>query len=1113
MTVEDILHIVEKSHPVKRILSGIQSKREIYIKGLAGSLRALFLAALYKNLHRPIIFITGEEGSEELFRDDLESLLGQSRVASFPRLREFAAKGSLYDDHLKNELLSAIQKLLEKKKFITILPAKTLAHKFPSLADFRAQRLYFEVGKILDFEFVKKMLSDLGFVREYLAESWGEMSVRGGIVDIFPYGSDSPYRVEFFGDKIESIRSYDPVTQRSVNKIHELAVYSQFPEQTDENSLSFEKSILDYFDDTAIVVVDEKPLIERNLEEFFGYNPQQTTQLIKKQTNMGDLFFPWEKIKQKLEKFTRIEHNSFLPDRDFSEVIDFGAQEQESLHGNVKLLKTKVAAYAGMTNSGRSENQIFFLCARAEQVERLSELFEDAGVNLDKMQFVVSGLSQGFIFRQGQIVVLTDNQFYGRRSRWRKRKKIPQGLTVQQLNTLSVGDFVVHVDKGIGIYRGLKKITVLGHERECLSIEYRDGDMLYVPLERMDRIQKYSAKEGAIPTISKLGSKDWDRLKKRTKKRIKDIARKLTVLYAKRKLQSGHAFSEDSLWQKELEASFEFEDTPDQRKATIEVKRDMEKTYPMDRVICGDVGYGKTEVAIRAAFKAVNDNKQAAVLVPTTILALQHYELFKKRLEKFPVRIEMLSRFRSRSEQKYIIEKLAQGKIDVVIGTHRLLSKDVQFKNLGLLIIDEEHRFGVNKKEQLKTKYVNVDVLSMSATPIPRTLNMALLGIRDMSLIATAPQNRRSIHTEIAPFNLDLIRSAILKEVDRGGQVFFVHNRVGTIESMANIIRRHVPEISVAVAHGQMDERQLEKVMWDFATRKYHCLVSTMIIESGLDIPNVNTMIINRADRFGLSQLYQLRGRVGRSDQQAFAYLLAPSIKSLTRGALKRLRIIEEFADLGAGFNIAMRDLEIRGAGNLLGTEQSGHIVALGFDLYTKIIDEAIQELKAEQEGKPVAEIKPRTEVKIIFEKDAYLPDKYIDRPEFKVDIYRRLANAAEVEKVEQIREEVIDRFGRMPEPAKNLFNFVVLKLLAQRNDFKVIKFFPQELLCFFSDRIAKAASRELIENKISWIIDKAHGEYQFVQGKEEGFGIKILIPEKEADPLEYGKNFLMNLN
>ena len=782
------------------------------------------------------------------------------------------------------------------------------------------------------------------------------------------------------------------------------------------------------------------------------------------------------------------------------------------MRGDIKLLRKKIDYFSGQKTTAGKSYQIFFLCDSKEQIERLRDLFMEMEIDLQKLELTKLGLNQGFVFRESGIVVFTDNQFYGRPIRWRRRKKIRRGLTLQQLNSLSIGDFVVHIDKGVGIYRGLKKINVQGHERECLSIEYRDKDMLYVPLERMDRIQKYSAKEGVVPTLTKLGTRDWERIKKKTKKRIKEIAKELTILYAKRKIQPGFAFSKDNLWQKELEASFEYEDTSDQYRATEEIKADMETPHPMDRLVCGDVGYGKTEVAVRAAFKAVMDNKQVAVLVPTTILALQHYELFRERLKKYPINIEMLSRFRTRSVQKQIIEKLKQGKIDIIIGTHRLLSKDVDFKDMGLLIIDEEHRFGVKKKERLKEKYLNVDVLSMSATPIPRTLNMALLGIRDMSLIATPPLNRHPIHTEIAAFNLDLIRMAILKEADRGGQVFFVHNRVQTIDSMANLIRRTVPEISIAVAHGQMDERELEKIMWDFATKKYQCLVSTMIIESGLDIPNVNTLIINRADRFGLSQLYQLRGRVGRSSQKAYAYFLVPSIRSLTKNALKRLRIIEEFNELGSGFNIAMRDLEIRGAGNIFGAEQSGHVLALGFDLYTKIIEEAMNELKLEQEGKPIPEEETEKEIRVEIDEDAYLPDTYISHPEFKVDIYRRLANEKELAEIEKIQEEVIDRFGKFPGEVSNLFNLVELKLLGKKLGFRLIKIQNHQMICYFSDQIVQSNNRELIQKKVSSIIVKANGKFQFVQGKNEGFGIKLEIPEIIESPINYSKNFLKNL-
>ncbi len=1112
MSANNLKNILLQSDLLNKLIQNTQIQKEVFIKGLVGSLKALFLSILAEKTRKQIIYVTSEDDQEEVVKEDLEVLVGHDRVAYFPRLREFVDKDTIFDSNTKSLLLAGLEKLIERKQTINIISAKTLAHKFPAPVFINKQRLFLEVNKEYSFEKIKERLIDLGFVREYVVENWGEMSVRGGIIDLYPYSSEYPYRIEFFGDTIESIRIFDPTTQRSQKQIPCLTIYPQFPDEQEGDDIRELSSFFDYFDESTIIYFDEIELIKKTLEESFDIRRRFLSKSGSEAINkINDRFLTWEEIEKKTKKFNKIIQNSFQTNGQV-EVIDFSCQAQESLRGDIKLLRKKIDYFSGQKTTAGKSYQIFFLCDSKEQIERLRDLFMEMEIDLQKLELTKLGLNQGFVFRESGIVVFTDNQFYGRPIRWRRRKKIRRGLTLQQLNSLSIGDFVVHIDKGVGIYRGLKKINVQGHERECLSIEYRDKDMLYVPLERMDRIQKYSAKEGVVPTLTKLGTRDWERIKKKTKKRIKEIAKELTILYAKRKIQPGFAFSKDNLWQKELEASFEYEDTSDQYRATEEIKADMETPHPMDRLVCGDVGYGKTEVAVRAAFKAVMDNKQVAILVPTTILALQHYELFRERLKKYPINIEMLSRFRTRSVQKQIIEKLKQGKIDIIIGTHRLLSKDVDFKDMGLLIVDEEHRFGVKKKERLKEKYLNVDVLSMSATPIPRTLNMALLGIRDMSLIATPPLNRHPIHTEIAAFNLDLIRMAILKEADRGGQVFFVHNRVQTIDSMANLIRRTVPEISIAVAHGQMDERELEKIMWDFATKKYQCLVSTMIIESGLDIPNVNTLIINRADRFGLSQLYQLRGRVGRSSQKAYAYFLVPSIRSLTKNALKRLRIIEEFNELGSGFNIAMRDLEIRGAGNIFGAEQSGHVLALGFDLYTKIIEEAMNELKLEQEGKPIPEEETEKEIRVEIDEDAYLPDTYISHPEFKVDIYRRLANEKELAEIEKIREEVIDRFGKFPGEVSNLFNLVELKLLGKKLDFRLIKIQNHQMICYFSDQIVQSNNRELIQKKVSSIIVKANGKFQFVQGKNEGFGIKLEIPEIIESPINYSKNFLKNL-
>lgn len=1112
MILEDIKSIILESPVIKKVFDQVKTEHQIQIKGLAGSLKALFLVLLHEKVKRPVIYISSDSEQEEIVRDDLEVMMENDSVIYVPKMSDVSFRGLDLDAAKKGQLLLSLEQLVEGITNIVIIPSKNLYHKIPSSKWIKQQSLKFEIGKEYHFDEIKENLVDMGFNRESIVEEWGEMSIRGGIIDVYPFSSDYPYRIEFFGNIIESIRVFDPKNQRSIDRVGELTIYPQISgEQNNFKEIPFE-SLLNFFQHDSIIFFDEPELIKKEYEEYHNFLHKQEFLNDDSESEIGELerFVLWKDLLKQTEKFQSISHNSFTGSKNEKQ-IDFSSQPQESLKGNIKLLKKKMDLF--IRSLGESDQKIFFLCGSSDQAERITDIFEEEKINLNNLIIKDLAINQGFVFSDVGLAIFTDNQFYGRSMRWRKRKKLPKGLTINELSSLKSGDFVVHVDHGIGQYQGLKKITVQKNERECLSVSYRDGDMLYVPLERMNRIQKYSAKEGVVPSLSKLGSKEWDKLKKKTKKRIKDIANDLIALYANRKAQYGFTFSKDTLWQKELEASFEFEDTPDQKKATEEIKVDMESRSPMDRLVCGDVGYGKTEVALRAAFKAVENGKQVAVLVPTTILALQHYSSFKSRLKNYPIKIEMLSRFRTNSEQKIIVEWLKQGKVDIVIGTHRLLSNDIGFKDLGLLVIDEEHRFGVRNKERMKKLQVNVDVLSMSATPIPRTLNMAMLGIRDMSLIATPPRDRRPIHTEIIQFDKEIIRSAILKEIERGGQVFFVHNRVQSIEAVADMVRRIVPEVSVAVAHGQMDEKQLEKVMWNFAAEKFQCLVSTMIIESGLDIPNVNTMIINRADRFGLSQLYQLRGRVGRSNQLAYAYLLVPPFKYLKRDALKRLRTIEEFTDLGAGLNIAMRDLEIRGAGNILGSEQSGHIVALGYELYTKIIGEAVEELKLEREGKQIPETKKTEETKVEFNYDAYLPDDYIDQAEIKVDIYRRMAMETDLKAIDDIEEELIDRFGKSPEPVKYLIYFIKLKLIGNSIGFKLIKITKKALIAYFFDSFSVPENRELMEKKICSIMEKAKdATFHFLQKGKNGLGIHVEIPIEEKNPVIYSKNFLKKL-
>ncbi|RMF68753.1 MAG: transcription-repair coupling factor [Calditrichaeota bacterium] len=788
-------------------------------------------------------------------------------------------------------------------------------------------------------------------------------------------------------------------------------------------------------------------------------------------------------------------------------MVRLGARGQETLNGDLKLLKASLTRLdSELRNGSPRDPAIFFVCDTPHQRERLEEIFADEGLSRPNLRVEAIRLHKGFVFPEAGLVLFTDSQFYGRTKRLRLPKKAHRGLTPKQLRYLREGDYVVHVDFGIGIFRGLKKITVRGHERECLHLEYKDGDTVYVRVERMDRVHKYSSKDGAAPVLSKLGSPNWQRLKRRTKKRIQDIAKELIELYARRQAEGGITFEQDSLWQQELEASFPFEDTPDQIKATLDVKRDMESPKPMDRLVCGDVGFGKTEIAVRAAFKAVMSQKQVAMLVPTTILAYQHYNTFRQRLEKFPVRVEMLSRFRTTGEQRRILAQLAAGQIDIVIGTHRLLSKDVHFKDLGLLIIDEEQRFGVRHKEHLKRLRATVDVLTLTATPIPRTLQFALMGARDMTNINTPPKNRLPIVTEILTFNKAYIREVILRELERGGQVFFVHNRVRSIERVARMLADLVPEADVAVAHGQMHEKELERVMIDFMERRFQILVSTMIIESGLDMPNVNTIIINRADRLGLAQLYQLRGRVGRSHQRAYAYLLIPPVESLTEDALKRLRAIEEFSEIGSGSLLALRDLEIRGAGNLLGAEQTGFIDSLGFELYTKIVEEAVRELKTEASAEPVP---PEIDTRVEVDFEAALPQTYIESGSERVDLYRRLTLAQDVGELDALREEIEDRFGRLPRAVVNLLDSLALRMLGKKLGLRTVRIEKQEMVAIFSPD-ALAPQGEPFKKWLGSIVEKANQPFEFTQG--EGLGVRLRFESQDGDQLSVARAFLSSL-
>ena len=1086
----------------KKILLAAASEKETVIHNAPGSLPAALLALLFEQTRKPFLCVFPFIDQAERFKDELQEFLPEGAVALFPPPK--VLPWGHHDVQATSQQLEVLERLLEAKQNlppVVVANVHGLQVQLRSPQMMQRQMLQFKKGEELPFAAVIEQLTTMNFERQPMIERPGEMSVRGGIIDIFPFARELPIRVEFWGDTIESIREFDPATQRSQGELPGLAVYPQnFHPEGNAEAQKTATSLLEYLppETTACFFQTEQMAIALSTrEDDSGSTGDDETWLPgeEKAPNQDEAL---EEFLRRFGSFPRLVFPA-MHTASAQLTIDCQALPQASFHGDILALRSDMEKFS----ERHTPAQLYFLCESPAHRERLKDLFEEREFNFSELHVITAGLHGGFQLPQLGLAVYTDHEFYGRVRRVRQRRqRFKEGLTFRQLKTLLRGDFVVHVDHGIGVYQGLQKIKTGDFERECLVIQYQEQDKLFVPLEKMDRVQKYSSQETGAPRVHKLGAPDWERMKNRTKKRIKDIAKDLIKLYAARKAQKGIAFPVDTYWQKELEASFIYEDTPDQARAVEEVKRDMESENPMDRLVCGDVGYGKTEVAIRAAFKAVQSSKQVAVLVPTTILAQQHFNTFNERLRRYPVKVEVLSRFRSAAQLKQTVEKLKSGEVDVVIGTHRLLSKDVAFKDLGLMVVDEEQRFGVKHKERLKELRVNVDVLTLSATPIPRTLHMSLLGVRDMSTINTPPKDRLPVHTEISQFDRDLIRQVILREVHRGGQVFFVHNRVSSIYRMADLLQRVVPEVNFGVAHGQMNEHELEKAILEFMERKFHVLVATMIIESGLDMPNVNTMIINRADRFGLAQLYQLRGRVGRSHHKAYCYLVIPPIRNLTTDAIKRLETIEQFTDLGSGFQIAMRDLEIRGAGNMLGAEQSGFIESLGFDLYCKILEEAVQEARFEEmPSEAIAAVaEKKEECRVELDGDAYLPDDYVAMPAERVAIYRRLAEAKKLDEIQSVQEELADRFGRLPEPAENLLGMASLKIIGTALGLKSLQIAPRQSLGIFGEN-GRPAKGEPMKQWIGSMMQRAAVPFEFVQWP--GFGVRLPIPKlQKALPL-----------
>jgi transcription-repair coupling factor (superfamily II helicase) len=1061
-SIKPIIHTLDGS---ERVREALKKKRDLTtITNLPPSLDALLAADLFTSTHRPLFILAEDAEAAERLYDDLARLLEEDSLALFS---EGAHASLLAKERQKRtqsaeataQLLEAIDRLARTEvPLITIADAESVSCPLPGREDFARESLTLKKDTDAGFEELKKWLNDHHFEMRQFVESAGDFAVRGGIIDVFPYTETAPVRIEFFGDTIESMRAFDAISQRSIIERAELTLVPNA--LTDEAELK-SSTIFSYLPQETIAIEIEPDRIDAKLEE-------------------EGLDAAWLNPMKELQ---RIVITAFPTPG--SDPIDFGAKTQPSFNANLKLIRQHIN---GLLSAGinvlvtaeskdlakriqdlidvgeeghPSDHDLAEVAAPLpiDGLQAIDELLDASRNDGEKLppgiiQYITPSIAKGFVLPiSSRHVVYTEHELFGRRrdrgASAKKRAARTKGISLRELRSLKRGDLLVHEDKGIGKFMGLETIEVRGAKQEVVRLVYRDNDVLFVNLDYIHKLSRYSAGEApTMPNLSKLGSPEWQRTKERTKKKLKDIARNLINLYAKRKRMEGFAFSSDDILQKEMEAAFIYEDTPDQEKATIDFKKDMESRSPMDRLVCGDVGFGKTEVAMRAVMKCVLDKKQAAVLVPTTILAEQHHRSFSDRLERFGVKVAALSRFRSKKEQTEILKQLSEGTIDVLIGTHRLLSKDVVFKDLGLLVIDEEHRFGVGAKEKLRELRANIDTLTLTATPIPRTLNFSLLGARDLSIMETPPKNRLPVVTEVLPgWNDDAIAEAVKKEMTRGGQTYVINDKVGDIDNLTNKLRELVPRLRAGVIHGQMPPTSIEKVMRDFLERKIDVLVATKIVESGLDVPNANTIIINRAQNFGLAELYQLRGRVGRSNEQAYCYLISPPLGALSKDALRRMEAMEEFSDLGAGFQLAMRDLEIRGAGNLLGAEQSGFIGDIGFELYQKVLEEAVEELKQEEfqelfkdelaTAKKTAFGRKRLEgsqdVNVSLGIDALIPAEYIEDDAERFRFYQRMASATIDAELDEIAEEMRDRFGPLPEEAQALTHVARIRERAKK--------------------------------------------------------------------------------
>jgi len=1067
MNLQVLLGLYQNDIRLKQIAAGIslsEPKFRAHLDNLRGSSVGFIASAVWQQADVNHVFILNDREEAAYFHNDLEQLTGALDICFFPD--SFKRSGNfteLNSSHvmLRTEALTKFSADRVHKKVLVTYP-EALFEKVVNPKALSGNMISIKVSEALNVDALMERFVDLGFRREDFVYEPGQFAMRGGILDIYSFGNEHPYRIELFGNEVDSIRIFNPETQLSEKKLLQVSILPNIETKFETKE---KISLLDYLPENTVIwakdldytlgklgkleesmeqAVSRKQVAVEHEEEWLA---ELTTEDFEKTEN-------WlQQIKHRhiLEWYNHsLERITGEP---VTATIQFATEEQPVFNRQFNMLITDLQRQStvGYTPYIFAEN--------TKQLERLRSIFEDLQAQINFVP-IPTAISKGFVDHEKKILCYTDHQIFQRYHKYKVKQAYTKGkaLTMRALRELQPGDFVTHIDHGVGTYSGLQKIEVNGNIQEAIRIIYKDNDVLYVNINSLHKISKYTGKEGTRPKINKLGSDAWEKLKNKTKKQVKDIASDLIKLYAKRKASQGFAHTPDSYLQTELEASFFYEDTPDQSKATADVKRDMESTSPMDRLVCGDVGFGKTEIAIRAAFKTVADNKQAAILVPTTILAFQHYQTFKDRLNDFPCNVDYVNRFKSAKEKKETLKRLEEGKIDIIIGTHAILGKDVKFKDLGLLIIDEEQKFGVGAKEKLRELKANVDTLTLTATPIPRTLQFSLMNARDLSIINTPPPNRQPVHTEVLVFDEYAIRDAIYFETERGGQVYFVHNRVQSLPEMVTLLRNLCPDLEIGMAHGQMEGHKLEEALFNFIEHKYDVLCCTNIVESGVDISNANTIFINNAHQFGLSDLHQLRGRVGRNNKKAFCYLIAPPTSLLPNDSRKRLQTLEQFNELGSGFQIAMRDLDIRGAGNLLGGEQSGFIAEIGFEMYQKILAEAMRELKTsdfkdvfkqelERKKEFVSDCTIDTDLEIL------IPDSYVENINERLSLYTQIDDIEDNDKLLAFSAELQDRFGPVPKPVQELFNTVRCRTVARELGFeKLILKNEQMRLYFISD-------------------------------------------------------------